>query len=212
MTKPKHEQPMAAQDYVRFLVDCEDFGRAQEDRDKAFKALASELGPSDAALVQTFERINQGLAQGLTLAAAGILSGVTRRTLAAWVKMADDRRKPWSTYLDGLLHRDAQRRTQQLGDLRTLAQTDARCYRDWVAHSGRPSPLEYELQQLRKVRGAATDAILMPSNQERNAASKAVEPAGDIQSVAAPAVTESCSEKEAEVCNSAVQAEPGGEA
>lgn len=155
-------------DLFEALADMEELARLRADRRRAGHAFGRAIGLSDAELAAAFETIAQHVGEGLTLTASACLARVTRRTLAAWVKLADDRRQPWGTFLDALLRRNAEARRQVLADLRKLAEVDARAFRDLTREMGKPSPLEYELSGLRRERTAAFDALTVPTDRERN--------------------------------------------
>lgn len=155
-------------DIMEMLVDFEELGRLQTERRRAAKTFGLQVGMADEQLAEAFQAIGCSVEEGLTLTASACLAGVTRRTLAAWVRLADDRRPPWAGWLDALMSRDAAGRRRVLGDLRKLAAVDSRAFRDLANQLGRPSPLEYEVEGLRRSKTAALDVLVMPSDAERN--------------------------------------------
>lgn len=160
-------------DMLEALADFEELARLRAERRRAGKVLEHELGASDSQLVAAFERIRRYVGEGLTLTASAALAGVTKRTLAAWVKLGDERRQPWAGWLDGVMQSAAEQRRQVLSDLRKLAAVDGRAFRDLVNQTGRPSPLEYEVEGLRKVKSATFDVLTMPADTQRNDPAKA---------------------------------------
>lgn len=155
-------------DLFETLADFAELDRLRAERRRAGQSLGSEIGMGDVQLAAAFETIDRHVDEGLTLTASACLAGVTRRTLAAWVKLADERRAPWANWLDAVMRRNAEWRREVLADLRKLAAVDSRAFRDLANQLGRPSPLEYEVEALRRAKTAAMDVLVMPSDAERN--------------------------------------------
>jgi hypothetical protein len=160
--------PGMGPDVLEAPADFAELDRLRAERRRAAQVLESTLGWSDAQLVVAFELMDLHVAEGLTLTASASLAGVTRRTLAAWVKLADERRAPWAAWLDAVTRRDAERRRRILRDLRKVAALDPRAFRDLTNQLGRPSPLEYEIEGLRRSKMAVVDTLVRPSDSERN--------------------------------------------
>ncbi|HKO93006.1 MAG TPA: hypothetical protein VJU61_17745 [Polyangiaceae bacterium] len=165
-------------DLYEVLVDFEELDRLRAERRRAGQTVGREIGMGDAPLATAFDVIERHMDEGLTLTASACLAGVTRRTLAAWVKLADERRTPWAGWLDAMLCRNAEARRLVLNDLRKLATVDSRAFRDLATQLGRPSSLEYEIEGLRRSKTAALDVLVMPSDADRNQAGNAVGPPG----------------------------------
>jgi hypothetical protein len=170
-------------DLMAALLDFEELDRLRAERRRAGQTFGNEIGMGDVQLATAFKAIKLRLDEGLTLTASAGLAGVTRRTLAAWVKLADERRAPWSAWLDAVMRRDADGRRQVLSDLRKLAAVDFRAFRDLMNQMGRPSPLEYEVEGLRRSKTAALDVLTMPRDADRN---RAPEAEGEFESTGEP--------------------------
>src|SRR4051812_29710406 len=87
-------EPRMQPDILEAIADFGELERLRGERRRATQVLGHELGSSDSDLCSAFAHIEQHVAEGLTLTASACLAGVTRRTLGAWVKLADDRRAP----------------------------------------------------------------------------------------------------------------------
>jgi len=157
-------------DLFEALADFAELDRLRAERRRAGQTFGREIGMGDAHLAEVFETIECHVGEGLALTASACLAGVTRRTLAAWVKLADERRAPWAGWLDTVMRRDADGRREVLSNLRKLAAVDSRAFRDLANQIGRPSPLEYEVESLRRSKTAVLDVLVMPSDAERNRA------------------------------------------
>jgi hypothetical protein len=155
-------------DLFEALADFGELDRLRQERRRAARISVEAYARSDEELRVAFETVELHVAEGLTLTASASLAGVTSRTLAGWIRLADDRRQPWADWFDGLVRWDAHRRRKVLRELRKLAAVDARALRDLSAHLGRPSPLEYEIERLRRSKTVALDVLLMPGDAERN--------------------------------------------
>lgn len=155
-------------DLFEAMLDFEDLERLRQERRRARQSAESTLGLSDSQLTVHFDKILLHVAEGLTLTASAALVGVTRRTLAAWVRLAEDRRAPWAAWFDTLMRQDANSRRQVLRELHKLAADDPCARRDFWNQRGRPSKLEYEIEGLRRSQTAAMDALVMPSDADRN--------------------------------------------
>jgi hypothetical protein len=164
-------RPGMEPDVLEALADFAELERLRAERRRSAQVVESSLGWSDSQLMVAFEVMELHVAEGLRLAASASLAGVTPRTLAAWVKLADARRAPWDAWLDGIMRRDAQRRRQFLRDLRKIAAVDARALGDLTNQIGRPSQLECEVEGLRRWKTATVDVLIMPSDADRNRAS-----------------------------------------
>lgn len=166
-----------APNLLEALADFAELDRLRQERRRAGHTFGRDVGMSDAQLAVAFEVIGRHVDEGLTLTASACLAGVTRRTLAAWVRLADERRLPWAAWFDALMRRNANMRRGVLSDLRKLAVVDGRALRDLSNQVGRPSPLEYELEGLRRSKTAALDMLVVPSDTDRNGSGVAA--AGD---------------------------------
>jgi hypothetical protein len=155
-------------DLLEAMADFAELERLQAERRSGRRTFGHEIGMSDERLAAAFELMERHVQEGLTLTASACLAGVTRRTLAAWVKLADDRRAPWAGWFDVLMRGNADNRRLVLADLRKLAALDSKAFRDLANQLGRPSPLEYEIEGLRRSKTAALDVLVMPTDADRN--------------------------------------------
>jgi hypothetical protein len=108
-------------DLLEAMADFAELERLQAERRSGRRTFGHEIGMSDQRLAAAFELMERHVHEGLTLTASACLAGVMRRTLAAWVKLADDRRAPWAGWFDVLMRRNADNRRLVLADLRTVA-------------------------------------------------------------------------------------------
>lgn len=157
-----------APDLLESIADFAELERLRRERRRAGQTFGRDVGRSDPQLAAAFETIDRHVDEGLTLTASACLAGVTRRTLAAWVRLADDRRAPWAAWFDAVMRRNADARRQVLAHLRKLAAVDSKASRDLTSQLGRPSPLEYEIEGLRRSKTASLDVLVMPSDADRN--------------------------------------------
>lgn len=148
-------------DLTQALEDFELVGRLREAR-KFPDLVTRQMRLTPDQLAPLFKAVSGAVAEGLSLRSGAALVGVSHRVLALWIRRADDQAEPWASWLATVLRTDAEARLQALGDLRRIATVDAAAQRELARQVGAPSPLERELDLLRRSKTASADAYFAP--------------------------------------------------
>lgn len=106
---------------------------------------------------EVFEAILASVREGLSLRQAAALQDVPHARLSAWILLADRGREPWAEFLLLLTKQDAGVRAEVLKDLGKIALVDNAARRDMCRQLGTASPLERELDQLRRMPDVVPD-------------------------------------------------------
>jgi hypothetical protein len=106
---------------------------------------------AEQSRAETFAAILAGVHGGLSLRQAAAVQGISHARIATWVALGDSETPPYDGFLASLVKQDAEIRAQVLADLREMATVDNSARRDLCRQIGSPTPLERELDQLRRM-------------------------------------------------------------
>lgn len=99
-------------------------------------------------------KVSEWSGRGLSLTAAAAQTGVLRRPVVSWVRLADEGVEPFRSWLVGVVAADAAKRQAQIARIQEVADRTTRrghwASRDLERLRGAPTELERELRDLRK--------------------------------------------------------------